>query len=233
MSKKPKSAFVKIVMNIAPKLIGVAVLGFIIYWMSIGFGEKVAPGSVKHAHREAESQSIATVARITTPQTITSVGTVEPRRRAEVAARLLATVLDVKVDAGDQVEAGQTLVVLDDREIQAQLREAEAGVAGVEADLAVRQSDFNRYQSMFAAKAVTKEDFDRIQGAYQMTQAQLDRTKEQVERIKVMLSYTTITASESGVVADRFADPGDLAAPGKPLLVIHDPQELELARQCS
>jgi RND family efflux transporter MFP subunit len=156
------------------------------------------------------------------------VGTVEPRRKAEIASRLLATVLEVKVHAGEMVAAGQTLIVLDDREIQAQFREAEAGVTGVEADLAVRDRDYQRYKAMFAEKAVTKEDYDRVEGAFQVTQAQLTRAREQVERIKVMLSYTTIEAPDSGIVADRYADPGDLAAPGKPLLLVHDPNELEL-----
>ncbi len=43
-----------------------------------------------------------------------------------------------------------------------------------------------------------------------------------------MLTYAAIASPEAGIVSDRFADPGDLAAPGKPLLAIHDPTELEL-----
>jgi len=211
-----------------PKLIGVAALAFIIYWMSVGFGSKVGPGEAEEHRATVGSRSVVEVRPLQTMQTIIAVGTVEPRRKAEVASRLLATVLEVKVDAGDMVTAGQTLVVLDDREIQAQLREAEAGVTGVEADLAVRDRDYQRYKAMFAEKAVTKEDFDRVEGAYQVTQAQLTRAQEQVERIKVMLTYSEIDAPESGIVADRYADPGDLAAPGKPLLRVHDPNELEL-----
>ena len=211
-----------------PKLVGVAALAFIIYWMAVGFGSKVEPGKAEEHRANVGSRSVVEVRLLQTTETVSAVGTVEPRRKAEVASRLLATVLEVKVDAGEMVTAGQTLVVLDDREIQAQLREAEAGVIGVEADLAVRDRDYQRYKAMFAEKAVTKEDFDRVQGAYQVTQAQLTRAQEQVERIKVMLTYSEIDAPESGIVADRYADPGDLAAPGKPLLRVHDPHELEL-----
>ncbi len=108
---------------------------------------------------------------------------------------------------------GQQLVVLDDREVQAQLREADAAAAGIEADLAVRQREYERYRRMFEENAVTKEDFDRIEGAYQVTQAQLQRMQEQANRIKIMVTYTQIIAQASGVVADRYVDPGDLAVP--------------------
>ena len=101
-------------------------------------------------------------------------------------------------------------------------------MAGVNADLAVRERDYRRYKQMFAENAVTKEDYDRIEGAFQVTQAQLRRAQQQVERIQIMLTYASIKAQDGGIVSDRFADPGDLAAPGKPLLAIHDPTELEL-----
>jgi len=153
---------------------------------------------------------------------------VQPRMKMDVASRLLATINTIEVEPGDEVEQGELLATLDDREIQAQLREAEAAASGIEADLAVRQREYQRYKQMYAEKAVTKETYDQIEGAYQVSQAQLSRTNEQINRIKVMLTYARIKAQTSGVVADRYLDPGDLAVPGKPLLTIHDPGELEL-----
>jgi RND family efflux transporter MFP subunit len=44
--------------------------------------------------------------------------------------------------------------------------------------------------------------------------------QKQVEESEVAISYTRITASEKGQVAKRFVDPGDLALPGKPLLIL-------------
>jgi RND family efflux transporter MFP subunit len=44
----------------------------------------------------------------------------------------------------------------------------------------------------------------------------------------VQLTHTRIAASGTGLIADRFVDPGDLAAPGKALLVVYDPADLEL-----
>jgi RND family efflux transporter MFP subunit len=216
------------ILRLLPKVIGVFVLVVIILWMSYGFQSRVAPGESEYERPRIGERQLVSVRPLQTIETISAVGTVEPRRKSEIASRLLTTIQEITVNPGDQVTAGQLLVTLDDREIQAQLREAEAAVAGVTADLAVRERDYRRYQQMFAENAVTKEDFDRIQGAFQVTQAQLARAEQQVQRIRVMLTYAAIRAPEPGIVADRFADPGDLAAPGKPLLAIHDPTELEL-----
>jgi RND family efflux transporter MFP subunit len=216
------------VLRLLPKLLGVVALILIILWMSYGFHSRVAPGEAEYDRPMLGDRPVAVVRLLQTTETIGAVGTVRPRHKSEIASQLLATILEVAVNAGDHVTAGQHLVTLDDREIQAQLGEAEAAVAAVSADLAVRDNDYRRYQRMLADRAVTKEDYDRVEGAFQVTQAQLTRAQQQVERILVMLTYTNIKAPEAGIVSDRFADPGDLAAPGKPLLAIHDPTQLEL-----
>lgn len=211
-----------------PGVLGVLALIVIILWMSNSFQRRLQPGVAEYERARLDGRRLVSVRPLRTTETISAVGTVQPRRKSEIASRLLTTIQDITVNPGDHVSAGQPLVTLDDREIQAQLREAEAAVAGVNADLAVREGDYRRYKQMFAEKAVTKEDYDRIEGAFQGTQAQLTRAQQQVERIQVMLTYAAITAPEAGIVSDRFADPGDLAAPGKPLLAIHDPTQLEL-----
>ncbi len=225
MSKLDK---LKSMLRLLPKMLGVFVLVVIIVWMSYGFHSRVAPGEADYERPRVGQRQLATVRPLQTIETSSAVGTVQPRRKSEIGSRLLTTIQEITVNPGDQVAAGQLLITLDDREIQAQLREAEAAVAGVTADLAVRERDYRRYRQMYAENAVTKEDYDRIEGIFQVTQAQLARAKQQVERIEVMLTYAAIASPESGIVSDRFADPGDLAAPGKPLLAIHDPTQLEL-----
>ncbi len=209
-------------------LASLTALVLIIAAMSGYFRTKTEPGEAPLAQPLLDGQAVARVHTLSTTQSVDSVGTVQPRRKTEVASRLLAVINDVAVDAGDSVTAGQLLCTLDDRELQAQLREAEASAAGIEADLNVREREYQRKVRMFKDKAVTKEDVDRSEGAYLMAQAQLQRMKEQANRFKVMLTYAQIESQAAGVVADRYADPGDLAVPGKPLLTIHDPQALEL-----
>jgi membrane fusion protein, multidrug efflux system len=206
---------------------GLTVLILIIAWMSGWFHAKIAPGEVE--------RKVATIDRpwITaklqrTEETVDAVGTVQPRRKISLASQVLATIREIAVHAGDRVKADQVLVVLDDRDLQAQRREAVAAMTAANAELATRARDSKRYKMLLAGKAVSKEEYDKVEGAYQVAEAQFLRAKEQVSRIDVLLSYTQIRTRMAGIVADRFADPGDLAAPGKPLLAIHDPRDLEL-----
>lgn len=207
---------------------GLVVLVGVVGWMEGFFAEKIEPGVEAAEERSAGALPTVEVESLATTQTADAVGTVQPRQKTEIAARLLSTIQEVRVEPGAAVKKGDVLVTLDDREIQAQLREIEAARLGVESDLALRQRELQRYKQMLADKAVSKEDFDRIEGMYLVTQSQLKRTDEQIARMRVMLSYAEITAPRDGIIADRFADPGDLAAPGKPLLTLHSPNELEL-----
>ena len=209
-------------------VVGMTVLVGVIAWMSGTFRTKVEPVDRRRWWGTTAGIASAVAETIRTPEHLDAVGTVEPRRKVSVASLLLGTILEVKVNAGDRVDRGQLLVTLDDREILAQLHEAEAAVAAASADLATRERDYERYQQLYKANSVTGSEYDRAKGAYQVAVAQQHRAQEQARRLEVMLSYTRIEAPSAGIVADRFADPGDLAAPGKPILALHDPKERDL-----
>jgi RND family efflux transporter MFP subunit len=219
----------RVVVRLLVISVSLALLVGVIGWMSGWFHGKIQPGEGEPARRElAPGQATARAHMLRTPKTVDVVGAIEPYRKALVASQLMATIYRVLVRAGQSVDEGQLLVELDDRELQAQLREAEASVAGSDADLALRKRELERYKTMLAGNAVTKEQFDTVRGAYEVADAQQRRAKEQFQRVKTMLSHTRIRAGSAALVADRFVDPGDLAAPGKPLLALHDPKQLEI-----
>jgi RND family efflux transporter MFP subunit len=167
------------------------------------------------------------VVRSTVEDVLTAVGSVQPRRKADIASQIIASVLEVKVQPGDRVKPGDVLIVLDDRELVAQLGEALAAVTAAEVEADVRQRDYDRSKKV-GAGAESKEEKEHIIGAYNQSKALLKRSHQQVARIEVQLTYTQIKAASPGVVVDRFVDPGDLAVPGKPLLAVQDTRELEL-----
>jgi membrane fusion protein, multidrug efflux system len=120
------------------------------------------------------------------------------------------------------------LVTLDDRELAAQEREAAAALAASEADLVTRRADFDRVRRLRDTKSISTEEYGRVEGASRVAEAQVTRAKEAIARLAVQITHTKIAAPGPGLVADRFVDPGDLAAPGKTLLVLYDPADLEL-----
>lgn len=188
--------------------------------------ERVRPGEVPTARPSAAGRTVVPVERVRGEETATAVGSVQPKRRTEVASQLLATVLDVRARPGDRVRPGDELVILDDRELAARHREATASLAVAEADLVTRRADYDRMKEL--RHAVSADEYGRVEGAFRVAEAQVMRAKEAIGRLAVQLTHTKIVASGMGLVADRFVDPGDLAAPGKTLLVVYDPADLEL-----
>ncbi len=232
-----KRSILGVLYNWATLLLGLAALVGAIAWMSGVFHPKIEPvDAADHDHGsagevvepDAKDRATARVEAIREVERVDAVGTIEPRRKTNVAGQILATILEIKVNAGDAVKRGDPLVTLDDRELQAQSREAAAAISAAEAELSLREQDLARYRKLYADKAVTREDLDRMESTYKVAAAQLRRAREQTSRIDIQLTYTKIRATADGLVLDRFVDPGDLAAPGKPLLTISDPAELEL-----
>lgn len=202
-------------------------LALLLAWMGGAFRTKVAPGEDVLERSNAARRILVPVVRRSIEETMTAVASVQPRRKTEVASQISASVLELKVQPGDKVNAGDVLIVLDDRELVAQQHEAMAAVAVAEADLDNRKRDKDRLMSL-SPTTTTKYELDKVTSAHGIAQAQLKRSRQQLARIEVQLTYTQIKATAPGVVADRYADPGDLAVPGKPLLTVQDTRELEL-----
>jgi RND family efflux transporter MFP subunit len=140
---------------------------------------------------------------------------VEPIRSANISARLTATVEKVRYDEHEPVKAGDVLVVLDSREI-------EENVATMVKTSAYWEREARR-DKMLAEKGA-------IPGA--QAEGTSDKANEAGGRLaaaKTQLSYCMIRSPFDGLVSRRMVDPGDLAAPGKRLMVIEDRDKLKLS----
>jgi multidrug efflux system membrane fusion protein len=192
--------------------------------------------------------SVVTVAEQQWPSIYEATGTVRARTSAVIAAKLLGYVREVKVQAGDRVQAGQLLVTLDARDLDVNSRKAEAtldevrssvpeadsAVAGAKVNLDLTQTTFNRMQELWNKKSISNQEFDEAsaklkaaQAAYEMARArraQLDaqaaRVQQDIRSTEVARSYAEIMAPFAGVVTAKSVDPGAMAVPGAPLLTI-------------
>jgi len=114
---------------------------------------------------------------------------------------------------GEQ-DAANVLKQLDAREVQAQLDQAAA----------VRQqaeSDLKRATDLIQQKILSQSEYDSAQSKFRVADAVATEAK-------TLLGYTKVTAPFAGVITRKYADVGDLAAPGKPLLEMEDARDLRL-----
>ncbi len=217
-----------VVKTVLSVTLALAALVLFVAWMGGAFHEKVPPGIVTVVRPKAAGRSLVTTERTSGIEIVSVVGSVQPRRKTDVASQIMASVREIRPRPGDLVKAGDVLVVLDDRELVAQQREAIASLAVTEADLVTRKANYQRIKALGGGGSVSAEELNNVEGAFRVAETQVKRAKETISRIEVQITYTKIVASADGLVSERFAEPGDLAAPGKPLLAVYDPNDLEL-----
>jgi membrane fusion protein, multidrug efflux system len=175
-------------------------------------------------------------------------GTVRAQTESAVSSRVMAYVREVRAAAGDRVRAGQTLVILDQRELdsahrqaEAAVREAKSGLAeasvGVEnarAQLELARATFKRMKDLFDKNSVSNQEFDeataRLRAAEAVERSAVSRRTQMEEKIKqaeegvaaagIQRGYAEIRAPFEGRVLERKVEPGNMATPGAPLLTI-------------
>ena len=190
----------------------------------------------------------ATAMAVDWPEVYEATGTVRARTSAVMASRVMAYVRQVNAQVGDRVREGQELIALDAQDLDANVRRAEAaqtevrsaipeaenGMAAAKAGLDLAQTTFRRMDELAAKKSISNQELDEAsarlksaQAGYDMTRsrrAQLDAKLAQVEQeiraAKIVRDYTRMAAPFAGVVTVKSVEPGNLAAPGAPLLTI-------------
>jgi membrane fusion protein (multidrug efflux system) len=208
---------------------GAVVLVGVVAWLSGSCGRKIAPGeSAPRTESAAPAGPLAPVRAVSEEVTEQASGTVASSRHTTVSSKILARIDDIRVRAGDPVEAGDVLVVLDARDLQAREREAQDAATAARSRLALARTELERVQKLFASGVASRRDLDRVVSDDQVAEAEAQRAGQRVQDTQVAVSHAEIRAPVGGVVVDRLAQPGDTAAPGVPLLRIYDPKSLRL-----
>ena len=177
-----------------------------------------------------------------------AVGTVRARTAAVISSKVMASVLEVRAQAGDRVREGDLLVTLDARDLEANYRRAEAGrdearsaqaeadqgLAAAKAQLDLAKATFGRMQELFDKKSISNQEFDEstarrkaAEAGYEMAaakgaqvRAKIAQAEQEVQAAGIMRGYAEIRAPFAGIVTVRAAEPGSMASPGAPLVTI-------------
>jgi RND family efflux transporter MFP subunit len=133
-------------------------------------------------------------------------GTVRAVRRAELATRMMARIETILVRTGDPVRKGQVLATLERGAMTAAGNQATAG-------LTLATSNLRRMERLYADSAIPIAQLEGARAAFEQARGQSDAAVAE-------LGYASLVAPFDGVITARNADPGALAAPGQPVLVV-------------
>lgn len=214
------------------RIIGIAVIVFIIVMLVLVRARRA--NEIASAPLVEEVPIAVQTATVTEGRVVSTshvLGTVFGAEESDLAPQIMARVLEVKVREGAVVQTGQLLALLDEREFQDAVTEAEAALASAEVAGQAQRDATARDKKLFAVKAIALEEWQRSQAAEAAGSAQLKSAKQRLSLARTRLGYCQLVAPANGVVARRLADPGDLALPGKPLLQLVSQQTVRVRAQ--
>lgn len=212
-------------------LTGLFTAGIVFMMLTLAgrFEPKVKPPpSTEPREVAASGLHVVEVKLVKRPRTESAVGTIRAKHEVTVASKILARVKEVKVTAGQEVKAGDELVVLDDADLVARLNQAQAAESGADAKLKQARTDVERARRLRAVNSVSQQEFEQTETAYLSARAELDRTRQAVNEAQILQGYARIHAPITGVVVDKKVNAGDTVSQGQALLSMYDRQEMQM-----
>ncbi len=200
------------------------VLLLMILWMAGAFEDKIEPGINPDVNQYSGSTLTLVTERIPLFEDVTA--SVQAVHSTQVAAQIQARIKAMYVKSGDSIKAGQLLLTLDDESLEARRAQAQGNLSVINARLLRAKSHFTRTQNLYTQESATLADLEAAKAEYQSLKSQLISAREALNETQHLLNYTQIKATFSGRVIDRYAEPGDIALPGKKLLSLYDPDSL-------
>ena len=201
-------------------------------YFALAGGDPVAVGDDRS---QAPSVTVVTPGTTTVTGEIEAPGTLAARRPMPVGVvGEGGQVLRVTVDAGDWVQQGQVLAVID-RSVQVQQAEAQsAQIEVARADANLAQANLDRAQQLVARGFVSKADIDRLTAVRDSAVARVKVAEAQLREQRARNERLNIYAPASGYVLQRSVEPGQTVGGGTgPLFTIARGGEMELLAQLS
>ena len=214
----------------------------------IGCGEKIEPGNTGASHLPPIKTAVALAEIRNQPFIYEALGTITAQSVSTLSGKIMGTVKAVNVREGDRVKQGDILVVLDERQVSAGLRQTEAGLSeakraeaaavsarnAAKAGAKLAAATYKRYKKLIKAESATRQEFEEVEARYRQARAALAQaeamvaaSRSRVQQAEAFVSGAsiskkdaTIIAPYDGTVTAKMINAGDMASPGTPFLTL-------------
>lgn len=156
-------------------------------------------------------------------------GTLDAKRVAQLRAQVAGTVVQMFVDEGAVVGAGQVLARIDATVLTDMARSAAAQLQSADAAATVATRNAERAATLNAAGAIAERDLEVARSQAVAAGAMAADARSRLASARQQLSNATIRAPFAGVVSERPASTGDVVQMGTPIITVVDASALELA----
>ncbi len=161
-------------------------------------------------------------------------GSLKPKEVVDVNPKNTGRIERIHFLVGDRVTGGALVAEMEDDELQQQVRRSEAALAVSQANISSREAELansmaslERAKLLFDEELLSPQEYQQEQTSLEVMQAQLQLAEAQAQQsmaelteLRIRLDQSKIYAPMSGVVSQRYIDPGALVSPNQPILQI-------------
>lgn len=220
---------------------------FLLIFLS-GCGEKIEPGTTPASRVEVRDVTISVAEIRDQPIFYEAVGTVTAGISSNLASKVLGTIQAMNVREGDLVKKGDPLIIIDQRQLTAEVEKAESALAetrkSVAASISAKDAaiaeenlalaTYERFKKLREQNLISAQNFEEVEAQYfrasavskqakamiDVAEARVKSAEASVSSVSISKKDAVITAPHDGIITAKMSDKGDLATPGIPLLML-------------
>ncbi|MCS5704612.1 efflux RND transporter periplasmic adaptor subunit [Synechococcus sp. FGCU-3] len=182
--------------------VGVALLA------AVGVWQRQQSGAVKNLDQYTVLAEPGTL-----PGVVTATGELQAVQRVNVTPKRGGVLEALFVEEGNQVTAGQPIARMDSGDLDDRIAEFRSNLKAAEAQLIRTRSEWERRRDLYRGNAITMDDYNRALSAYKADEAAVQAARERLQQRQVELRELVVRAPFSGIITQRYADPGSFVTP--------------------
>lgn len=145
---------------------------------------------------------------------------------ADAMSLIDGRIVKVLVRVNEEVAEGQPVCILENNDYALQVKEVESNILEAIAKLNQAQSDYRRYERLWAQEAASKEKVESTKTTLEAAAAEVEALKAKKERLLMQEAALTVTAPISGKVTLIYQGVGTFVKAGTPLILVSDNEKL-------
>lgn len=174
-------------------------------------------------------EDLAAATTQTLEQLLPITGTLAPLAEALVKAKLAGELSEIKVREGEAVRRGAVVARIDTTEVSARVAARSADVEAARAQLGLAERNRSTQLALLDKGFISRNAFDSTASSHEVAAARLRAAEADLTTARKALADAVLTSPIDGVVAERYAQPGERVAVDARILSIVDLARLELA----
>ncbi len=155
-------------------------------------------------------------------------GVVVAQESVQVASRLMGYIKNIAVAEGQSVKAGQRLFTIDPLDIESGVAQARLGLDQAEKAMQDAKADYARFDALYKDEVVSRQQYEKMKLNYDIAVSRAAQARAGLQTAHGQMRYAVVSSPINGVVVQKFANQGDIAAPGHPILLVENQSHLQV-----